>query len=50
MTIRLDGGKHIIRALVLIAIFLVVNLRELPKSPADCPGQYGDKRQISAIQ
>lgn len=36
-------GKHIIWALVLIAIFPVVNLRELPKSPADCPGQDGDK-------
>lgn len=38
-----ERGNHIIQAQFLIAIFLVVNLSELPKFPADCPGQDADK-------
>lgn len=37
------NGENIIWALFLIAIFPVINLRELPKSPADCPGYEVDK-------
>lgn len=47
---RTGWGKHIIRALFLIAIFHVVNLGELPKSPTDCLGQDVDKLSEFCIQ
>lgn len=47
---RTGWGKHIIQALFLIAIFHVVNLRELPKSPTDCLGQDVDKLSEFCLQ
>ena len=47
---RTGWGKHIIWALFLIAIFHVVNLGELPKSPNDCFGQDVDKLSEFCIQ
>lgn len=47
---RTGWGKHIIQALLLIAIFHVLNLRELPKSPTDCLGQDVDKLSEFCLQ